>query len=56
VTREISALAKEYHCREVIGDNYSADWVIAAFRDCGINYRRADKVKSELYLERLALS
>jgi hypothetical protein len=53
VTREIAALAKEYGCTHVTGDVYSADWIVSAFRECGVIYDRSDKNKSELYLEGL---
>src|SRR5262249_51384096 len=55
VTREYAALAKEYGCSRVMGDAYSADWIVSAFRECGVTYQRAEKNKSELYLEGLPL-
>jgi hypothetical protein len=51
VTQEFAALAKQYRCLKVIGDNYSGDWVVAAWRAAGLTYERADKVKSAIYLE-----
>lgn len=51
VAAEYAGLAKEYGCREVTGDNYAGEWVAAAFREAGVGYMRADKVKSALYLE-----
>jgi hypothetical protein len=53
VTREYAALAKEYRCPRVYGDAYSADWIVSAFRECGVSYERASKNKSEMYLEGL---
>src|SRR5262249_23784877 len=53
VTREVAALAKEYRCLRVTGDAYSADWIVSAFKECGVTYERAAKNKSELYLEGL---
>ena len=50
-----STLAKQYHCTKIVGDNYSADWVTTAWRDAGLTYERADKAKSQIYLEALAL-
>jgi hypothetical protein len=38
-----------------VGDNYSAEWVGSAFRQCGIGYRRSDMNRSQLYLEALPL-
>ena len=51
VAAEYGALAKEYGCRRVTGDNYSGDWVVNAFRAVGIEYRRSELTRSELYLE-----
>jgi hypothetical protein len=53
VTREIAQLAKEYRCPSVQGDAYSADWIVSAFRECHITYLRAEKSRSDLYLEGL---
>jgi hypothetical protein len=53
VTAEISALAKEYSCIRVVGDSYSGDWIVSAFKECGVVYERSPKSKSELYLEGL---
>jgi hypothetical protein len=53
ITREYAALAREYGCLRVKGDAYSADWVVSAFRECGVTYERAEKDKSALYLEGL---
>jgi hypothetical protein len=55
VTQEFAALAKQYRCTKIIGDNYSADWVTTAWRDAGLTYQRADKAKSQIYLEALPL-
>jgi hypothetical protein len=54
-TREVAALAKEYRCLTVHGDSYSADWIVSAFKECGVTYERAEKAKSDLYLEGLPL-
>lgn len=53
--KEFSELAKSYGARTVTGDNYSAEWVASAFRDCGIDYQLSPLNKSQLYLEALAL-
>jgi hypothetical protein len=55
VTQEFAELAKQYGCVKIVGDNYSADWVTAAWRDAGLAYERAAKVKSQIYLEALPL-
>ena len=53
VARENASLALEYRCREVTGDNYSGEWVSAAFEAAGVKYERSAKPKSALYLEAL---
>jgi hypothetical protein len=53
VTRDFSSLVKEYNCLRVVGDSYSGDWVVTAFRECGVTYERSEKNKSEIYLEGL---
>jgi Terminase large subunit, ATPase domain len=55
MTRDYAALCREYRCSEVRGDRYSAEWVVTSFRQAGVNYKPADKNKSELYLEALPL-
>jgi hypothetical protein len=55
VTAEFAALAKQYRVTKVTGDNYSADWVTTAFKDCGVRYQRSERPKSQLYLECLPL-
>ena len=55
VVSEYSALIKEYGLSSITGDNYSAEWVVASFKDCGIEYKRSELNKSALYLEALPL-
>jgi hypothetical protein len=50
-TRAFADLLKEYDLGTVTGDNFSAEWVVSAFRDCGITYQRSERPKSALYLE-----
>jgi hypothetical protein len=51
VVVEFTKLAREYRCREVIGDNYAGEWVAGAFKEAGISYKRSELPKSGLYLE-----
>jgi hypothetical protein len=51
VATEYAALAKEYRCRAVTGDNYAKEWVAGAYRAAGLEYRRSPLVRSDLYLE-----
>jgi hypothetical protein len=55
VASAYAELLREYRISQVHGDNYSGDWVVNAFKDCGIKYVRAEKPKSQLYLESLPL-
>jgi hypothetical protein len=55
VAAEFAALAKDYRCREVTGDNFSGEWVVTAFKAAGVNYKRAEKPKSVIYLEGLPI-
>jgi hypothetical protein len=55
VACDFAALATEYGCRTVIGDNFAGDWVANAFRAAGVEYQRAERTRSELYLEGLPL-
>ena len=51
VVEEFASVLKGYGCFEVVGDRYSGAWVRERFSEHGVNYRLADKTKSELYLE-----
>lgn len=51
IIAEMCRVLERYHLRSVTGDNYSAEFVVSAFRQCGVNYRRSKKNRSELYLE-----
>jgi hypothetical protein len=55
VAAEFAPLLKEYGLTSVVGDNYSAEWVVGAFKDEGIGYEVSELVKSQLYLESLPL-
>ncbi len=49
VTKEFAALLKSYSIREVEGDRYGGEWPRERFREHGIEYRVADKTKSDIY-------
>jgi hypothetical protein len=51
--QEFAALAKQYGCHTITGDNFAAGWVAGAFTAAGINYRRSPLTRSKLYLEGL---
>jgi hypothetical protein len=48
-TREACDYLKTYKVKTVVGDNYSAAWASTAFQRNGINYRRSEYTKSQLY-------
>jgi len=53
VAGEFAALARDYHCSKMVGDNYAGEWVAEAFRSQGTPYVRSDLPKSQIYLEAL---
>lgn len=53
LTSEYAALFKSYKCNPIYGDNYSGEWVSAAYRKAGIEYKKAKLNKSQIYLEAL---
>jgi hypothetical protein len=53
VAAKYAALAKEYGCRTITGDNYAPGWVAGAFEAAGCEYRRSPLTRSELYIEGL---
>jgi hypothetical protein len=44
---------RRFSVRRITGDNYAADFVSRAFEGSGIRYVKADKPKSQLYVELL---
>lgn len=55
VVEDFAALLKEYHLSETTGDQYSAEWCTAAFREQGITYRTSKLAKSAIYLNALPI-
>ena len=53
VAQEYAALARDYDCTKIVGDNFAGEWVAAAFADAGARYERSPLPKSALYLEAL---
>lgn len=53
VCGDIARELKRFEIKRVVGDNYSAEFVAQAFATSGIHYYRADKPKSQLYMELL---
>ena len=53
VASEFAEVLKAYRLSTVTGDRYGGEWPREQFRKRGIEYRPAEKTKSELYLELL---
>ena len=54
-TAEVAALLKTYSCHKTTGDKYAAQWVVAAFAKCGINYQHSERDRSAIYLDAMPL-
>ena len=54
VVAEYVEVLRKYGCNQVYGDAYASQWVEEPFRSLGIQYRKADKNRSEIYLEALS--
>jgi hypothetical protein len=55
VIDDISKLLKSYRCSAVTGDRYAAEFVVEAFRKCGIRYIASKLDRSEVYIDFLPL-
>jgi len=55
VVEEFAATLKAYGIGQVVGDRYGSEWPRERFRVHGVEYRVADKIKSDLYLALLPL-
>jgi hypothetical protein len=55
VVKEFAATLRSYGVSRIVGDRYAAEWPRERFRTYGIEYRVADKTKSDLYLALLPL-
>jgi hypothetical protein len=55
VVAEFASLLTSYRIGKVTGDHYGGEWPREQFRKLGIGYEPADKPKSDLYQDALAL-
>jgi len=53
VIADMSEQFKRFNINKATGDNYSAEFVVQAFQNSGINYEKSKLNKSQLYLELL---
>lgn len=54
VVRECADLLRRYAMYQVTGDRYGGEWPREQFRALGIDYRIAEKAKSDIYVEFLS--
>jgi hypothetical protein len=54
-TARVADVLKSYRCHSTVGDHYSAEWIVNAFRRCGITYRHSDRDRSAIYSDALPL-
>jgi hypothetical protein len=54
-TEQIAEMLKSYGLSKVVGDRYSAQWVVDAFGKVGIRYEHSERDRSTIYLEALPL-
>jgi hypothetical protein len=55
VVVEMCDVLDPYRVRQVTGDHYGGEWPAERFRAHGVTYRQSELVKSEIYLEWLAM-
>lgn len=55
IVKDYAGILRDYGIRRVVGDAYSAEWVVAAFRDFGIVYETSKPTASDIYREALPL-
>jgi hypothetical protein len=55
LTKQYADLCKQYNIRSVTGDKYAMEWVVSAWRACGMTYTHSELTASEIYLEALPL-
>ncbi|SDH65616.1 hypothetical protein [Roseospirillum parvum] len=56
VVADFAALLKTYRISTVVGDRYAGEWPREQFRKLGIEYRTADRPRSDLYRDLLPLA
>lgn len=54
-TATMAATLKSYGLHSTVGDRYAAEWVVAAFAGCGIDYKHSDRDRSAAYLDAMPL-
>jgi hypothetical protein len=54
-TNEMAGMFKSYGVREIVGDHYTARWVVEAFAKRGIKYTHSSRDRSAIYLDVLPL-
>jgi hypothetical protein len=54
-TTRVADVLKSYRCTTTVGDRYSAEGLVNAFKRCGITYRHSDRDRSAIYSDALPL-
>jgi hypothetical protein len=54
-TEQIAATLRSYGISKTVGDKYAAEWVVDAFRKCGIRYEHSERDRSSIYLDVLPM-
>ncbi len=54
-TEQVAATLKSFNCNKTVGDKYAANWVVDAFKQCGITYEHSERDRSQIYLDTLPL-
>jgi hypothetical protein len=54
-TEQIASTLKSYNLHKTVGDKYAANWVVDAFKQCGISYEHSERDRSKIYLDTLPL-
>jgi hypothetical protein len=54
-TAQMAAALKSYRLTRTVGDRYAAEWVVEAFKKCGIGYEHSERDRSAIYLDALPL-
>jgi hypothetical protein len=54
-TELVAATLKSYGLKATTGDRYAAEWVVAAFAQCGIEYQHSERDRSRIYQDVMPL-
>ena len=56
IVEEFASLARSYKCPRAYSDKYGGEWVVEAFRKCGLHVETAETpTKNEIYVDALPM-